>query len=103
MTISREKINLTLLFFVLFLFSFYIYQTISISSRKISLVNYKKDFLEKKNDLSVSISSLKNRDNFEPDFIKENFKMAEIEKFDYIIVGPSEFVLIENSSGEQRQ
>jgi hypothetical protein len=59
--------------------------------------------LEKKNDLSVSISSLKNRDNFEPDFIKENFKMAEIEKFDYIIVGPSEFVLIENSSGEQRQ
>ena len=91
------------MFFALFLFSFYIYQTISISSGKIGLVHSKKEFLERKNNLSASILSLKNRDNFEPDFIKENFKMAEIEKFDYIIVGPSEFVLIENSSGEQRQ
>jgi len=95
----RKKINLILLFFTLFLLSFYIYQTISISSGKIGLVNYKKDFLEMKNNLSASIATSESRDNFEPDFIKENLKMAEIEKFDYIIVGPSEFALIENSSG----
>lgn len=100
---SFKKINLILLSFTLFLLSFYIYQTISISSGKISLINYKKDFLERKNNLSALISDLKSRDNFDPDFIKENFKMAEIEKFDYIIVGPSEFALIENNSGEQRQ
>ena len=28
--------------------------------------------------------------------IKNDFKMTEIEKFDYIIIGPSEFALIEN-------
>lgn len=99
----RKKINLILLFFALFLLGFYIYQTISISSGKIGLTYSKKEFLERKNNLSASFSVLKNRDNFEPDFIKENFKMAEIEKFDYIIIGPSEFALIENSSGEQRQ
>ncbi|MBI4117436.1 MAG: hypothetical protein HY451_02015 [Parcubacteria group bacterium] len=103
MTILRKKINLILLSFVVFLLSFYIYQTISISSGKISLIHYKKEFLERKNNLSASTASLKNRDNFDPDFIKENFKMAEIEKFDYIIVGPSEFALIENNSGEQKQ
>ncbi|MEK7659243.1 MAG: hypothetical protein AAB338_01130 [Patescibacteria group bacterium] len=101
--IKLQKINLILLFFALFLLSFYIYQTISISSGKIGLIHSKKEFLERKNNLSVSISSLKSRDDFDPNFIKENFKMAEIEKFDYIILGPSEFVLIENSSGGQRQ
>lgn len=103
MTILRKKINLILLSFTLFLLSFYIYQTISISSGKIELVHSKKDFLERKNNLSASFSVLKNRNNFEPDFIKENFKMAEIEKFDYIIVGPSEFVLIEETKAESNQ
>lgn len=103
MTILRKKINLILLSFVLFLLSFYIYQAISISSGRIGLVHSQKEFLDRKNNLNALVGALKNHDNFEPDFIKENFKMTEIEKFDYIIVGPSEFALIENSSDEQRQ
>ncbi|MEK7537316.1 MAG: hypothetical protein AAB584_02665 [Patescibacteria group bacterium] len=102
MVINLKKINLILLFFILFLLGFYIYQAISISSGRIGLVYSKKEFLERKNNLSASLD-LKNRNNFEPDLIKENFKMTEIEKFDYIIIGPSEFALIENSSGGETQ
>lgn len=102
MILNLKKINLIFLFFVLFLLSFYIYQTISISSGKIGLLYSQKEFLERKNNLSVS-SNLKNRDDFEPDLIKKSFKMIEIEKFDYIIIGPSEFALIENSSGGETQ
>lgn len=98
----RKKLNPILLLLVLSLLGFYIYQTISISSGKIGLVHSKKEFLERKNNLSASLV-FKNRNNFEPDFIKENFKMAEIEKFDYIIVGPSEFVLIEETKAESNQ
>jgi len=87
MTILRKKINLALLFFTVFLLGFYIYQTISISSGMVGLVTLKKEFLERKNNLN----------SLEPSFVKENLKMAEIEKFDYIIIGPSEFALIEEN------
>ena len=102
-TILRKKINLILLFFVLFLLGFYVYQTISVSSGRVSLVNLKKEFLERKNNLNIAVSDLKNRDIFEPALIKEKLKMVEIEKFDYIIVGPSEFALIQNNSNSERQ
>lgn len=87
MTILRKKLNLILLFFTVFLLGFYIYQTISISSGMVGLVTLKKEFLERKNNLN----------SLEPSFVKENLKMAEIEKFDYIIIGPSEFALIEEN------
>lgn len=93
MNILRKKLNITLSFLIMFLFGLYIYQTISISSGIVSLVNLKKEFLDRKNDLN----------SFEPSFTKENLKMAEIEKFDYIIIGPSEFVLIEDGSNAGRQ
>jgi len=69
----------------------------------VSLVNLKKEFLEKKNNLAAVLSDSENRGNFEPAFIKEKLKMAEIDGFDYIIVGPSEFALIENNSNAERQ
>lgn len=103
MNILRKKINITLLFFIMFLFGLYIYQTISISSGMVSLVNLKKEFLDRKNDLNSAVYSPGSRDDFEPSFIKETLKMAEIEKFDYIIIGPSEFVLIEDGSSAGRQ
>lgn len=99
----RKKTDLTLLFFVLFLLAFYVYQTIFISSGRVSLVNLKKDFLERKNNLNVAVSDSKNRDIFEPALIKEKLKMTEIKRFDYIIIGPSEFVLIQNNSNSERQ
>ncbi|MEK7203781.1 MAG: hypothetical protein AAB627_01745 [Patescibacteria group bacterium] len=95
--VNFRKMNLILLLFTLTLFSYYIYQAISISSGNVSLVNLKKKLLEIKNDLA-RISQSDNLENFNPDLIKESFKMAEIEKFDYIIVGPSEFVLIQGNS-----
>src|SRR3989344_7562009 len=91
---SFRKINLLLLVFVLILFGYYIYQTIFISSGKVSLVNLKKEFLERKNNLSLLISAAQSRNNFDPDLIKYDLKMAEIEKFDYLFIGPSEFALI---------
>jgi len=91
------------LFFVLFLFGFYIYQTISVSSGMVSLVALKKEVLERKNNLAAALSGQDHRAGFDPAFIKEKLGMAEIEKFDYIIVGPSEFALIGNNSNEQRQ
>lgn len=101
--INFKKINLVLLGFVLILFSYYIYQTIFVSSGKVSLVNLKKEFLERKNNLSLLISAAQNRNNFDPDLIKNDFKMAEIEKFDYLIIGPSEFVLIGDGKFESQQ
>ena len=98
--INFKKINLVLLVFVLILFGYYVYQTIFISSGKVSLVNLKKDFLERKNNLSLLISAAQSRNNFDPDLIKNDFKMAEIEKFDYLIIGPSEFVLIGENKSE---
>lgn len=96
--INFRKVNSILLLFVLTLFSYYIYQAISISSENVSLVNLKKEFLDRKNDLAKIQSQSGNNENFEPDLIKERFKMTEIEKFDYIMVGPSEFALIQGNS-----
>lgn len=87
------NINVSLLFLILFLFGFYIYQSVFISSGKVALVSLKKEFLEKKNKLEAETSNLKKNDDFNPDSIRENLKMVEIEKFDYIIIGPSEFAL----------
>ena len=98
-----QKINLLLLVSVLILFGYYIYQTIFISSGKVSLVNLKKEFLERKNNLSLLISAAQSRNNFDPDLIKNDFKMAEIEKFDYLIIGPSEFVLIGDGKFEKSE
>ena len=91
-----KKINLILLSLVLIFFGYYIYQTIFISSGEVSLVNLKKEFLERKNNLSLLISAAQNQHNFDSDLIKNDFKMTEIEKFDYLIIGPSEFALIVN-------
>lgn len=124
--IFLKKINLFILLFVLVLFGYYIYQTVSISSGNVGLASLKKEFLERKNNLNgvasphtkrgqaygqlnkvsprygVGASRADNPENFEPDLIKEAFKMAEIERFDYIIIGPSEFALIqENSANSQ--
>ena len=96
-TVNFRKVNSVLLLFVLTLFSYYIYQSISISSGNVSLVNLKKEFLERKNDLAKILNQSGNNENFESDLIKERFKMAEIKKFDYIIVGPSEFALIQGN------
>ena len=96
--VNFRKVNSIFLLFVLTLFSYYIYQAISISSGNVGLVNLKKEFLERKNDLAKIQSRSGNNESFEPDLIKERFKMAEIEKFDYIIVGPSEFALIQGNS-----
>lgn len=98
-----KKINLIVLGFVLVLFGYYIYQNIFISSGKVSLVNLKKEFLERKNNLDLLVSAAQSQYNFDPDLIKKNFKMAEIEKFDYLIIGPSEFALIGNRKFESQQ
>ena len=100
--IFLKKINLFILLFVLVLLGYYIYQTVSISSGNVGLASLKKEFLERKNNLNGVASRADNSENFEPDLIKEALKMAEIERFDYIIIGPSEFALIqENSANSQ--
>lgn len=96
MAILRKKINLILLTSVLTLFGYYIYQTILISSGNVSLVELKKEFLERKNNLAGINSQIKNY-NLDPYSIKGNLGMSEIEKFDYIIIGPSEFALIKEN------
>lgn len=101
--VNFKKINLIILGFISALFSYYIYQAIFISSGSISLVNSKKEFLERKNNLSLLISAAQNQNNFNPDLIKSDFKMTEIKKFDYLIIGPSEFALIGNGKLESRQ
>ncbi|MEK7579939.1 MAG: hypothetical protein AAB469_01985 [Patescibacteria group bacterium] len=97
------NINTGLLVLVLFLFGFYIYQSVSISSGKVALINLKKEFLEKKNNLETETANLKKTAEFNPDSIRENLKMVEIEKFDYIIIGPSEFALTESDLNAERQ
>ncbi len=99
--IDFRKINIALLIFVSALFGYYIYQTVFISSGGVSLVALKKEFLERKNSLSAASAQVQNRQNFDPDFIKDNLKMTEVERFDYIIIGPSEFALIENNIDRQ--
>lgn len=99
---SLKKINTVILIFVLILFGYYIYQTISISSGSVRLVNLKKDFLERKNNLTEVISNTRSG-NFDPELIKANLKMAEIEKFDYIIIGPSEFALTKEEKTESNR
>ena len=102
MIINFKRINLLLLSAVLVLFGYYIYQTVSISSGNVGLASLKKEFLERKHNLTGVASRADNSENFEPDLIKEALKMAEIERFDYIIIGPSEFALIqENSANSQ--
>lgn len=91
---NLKAANLVVLSLVLVLFSYYIYQTVSISSNNVSLVSSKKEFLERKNNLSLLISQSQNYNDFNPDSVRENLKMSEIEKFDYIIIGPSEFAFI---------
>lgn len=96
-SVNFKKVNLTLLLFTLVLFSYYIYQTISVSSGNVVLINLKKEFLERKNNLNGLANQYKNRGNFDADLIKETLGMTEIERFDYFIIGPSEFVLIQES------
>jgi len=98
-----QKVNLIILIFILALFGYYIYQNIFVSSGKVSLINSKKELLERKNNLSLLISAAQNQYNFDPELIKKNFKMVETEKFDYLIIGPSEFALIENGKVESQQ
>ena len=95
MTALRKKLNLILLVSVVFLFGFYIYQTVSISSGRVALLNLKKEFLEVKNGSSYSAAFINSA--ILSSGIKEDLKMAEIEKFDYIIIGPSEFALFEKN------
>ncbi len=97
-----KKINLFVLLFVLVLFGYYIYQTVSISSGNVGLASLKKEFLERKNNLNGIASRADNPENFKPDLIKKILKMAEIERFDYIIIGPSEFALIQGNSANSQ-
>ena len=96
MTILRKQTNLLILFLAVFLFGFYIYQTVSTSSGRVALVNLKKEFLERKNNLNYSEPALINSADLNSG-VRENLKMVEIEKFDYIIIGPSEFALFKKN------
>lgn len=88
-----KKINLAILLLVFILLGYYIYQTVFISSGSVRAVNLKKEFLERKNDLSVVLNEVKKRENLDLSLIKDNLRMAEVENFDYLILGPSEFVV----------
>ena len=88
-------LNIILLLINLFLVGFYVYQTIFISSGDINLVSLKKEFFEVKNSNPAII------DTFDPVFAREG--MAEIKKFDYLIIGPSEFALIKESENVKQQ
>lgn len=86
-----KQFNKFLLGAVIFLFGYYIFQTISISSGNVALVSLKRDFLEKKNSLNSLVSGIRDFEGLGQDFIRNDLGMTEIEKFDYMIVGPSEF------------
>lgn len=90
--------NTILLSIVAILFGYYIYQTIFISSGTISLINLKKEFLAQKDDLDKLLAKNQEQNNLSLEFVKENFKMTEIEKFDYIILAPTEFALISKTN-----
>lgn len=89
-----RKINTLLLFFTLFVFGYYIYQTISISSGNVALVVLKKQFLDMKNGENPEKRDL------DDTFAKEALGMTEIERFDYIMVGRDEFALTEKVKDE---
>lgn len=93
----QKNINLTLVSAVLVLLGFYIYQTISIASGNVSLMALKKEFFEIKEGAAPRVQN-----EFNLVFEKENSGMAEIEKFDYIILGPSEFALVKEDEGAQQ-
>jgi hypothetical protein len=93
---NLKKLNLILIILVLALLGYYIYQSIFISSGSVNLVNLKKEFLERKSSLNLLVSTIQKQDDFNPELIKKDFQMTEIEKFDYLIIGPSEFALILN-------
>lgn len=103
MNFNLIRINVFFLITTLVLFGFYIYQTISISSGNVNLVNLKKEFLERKNNINLAGLEARNQNNFDPILLKEDFKMTEIERFDYLILGPSEFALIEDTSRSGNQ
>mgnify|MGYP001615231401 CR=1 FL=1 len=99
MIFLRKKINpginLILISINIVLLGLYVYQTIFISSGNINLVSLKKEFFEVKNSNPAII------DTFDPVFAREG--MAEIKKFDYLIIGPSEFALIKESENVKQQ
>jgi len=85
--LNFKKMNLFLLSFTLFVFGFYLYQVISISSGNVALVALKKEFLDMKNGDTLEKKDL------DPVFAKETLGMSEIDRFDYIMVGRDEFAL----------
>lgn len=100
--INYKKINVLLLAFVLLLFGYYIYQTNIISSGNIVLVNLKKDLIARKDSINSIFSETEQSGKFSPAFVRENLKMVEIQGFDYLILGPSEFALIKENGGALR-
>ena len=87
--LNFKKINILLLPFTLFVFGYYLYQTVSISSGNVALVALKKEFFDRKNGEAVE------KKDFDAGFARETLGMTEIEKFDYIMVGQDEFALTE--------
>lgn len=90
-----RKINLILILVILLLLGFYIYQTISIASGSVALVALKKELFETKDGV---IEEVKNDFNFAS--AKESLGMTEIEKLDYLILGPSEFAQVKEVENE---
>ena len=93
LTLNIRKINLTVLILVVALLAYYIYQAVFVSSGSVSALKLKKEALEIKNNLSIVSNEVRNRESLDLSLLKEKLKMAEVERFDYLILGPSEFVV----------
>lgn len=102
LVLNIKKINLTVLALVFALLGYYLYQAVFISSGSVRAVSLKKEFLERKNNLSAVLNEVKKRESLDLVLIKDNLKMAEVESFDYLILGPSEFV-VRDEKFESRQ
>lgn len=90
-------INIFLLVFVLILLIYNIYQINFISSSRVSISKLNKEIL----DINEEISQLQDLSKLPSNFtqiVKDDFGMVELEKFDYIIIGPAEFVFTQTKT-----
>lgn len=86
--------NIFLLIAISVLFIYYIYQTNSITSNKVKLVNLNKKAIALRDSIE-KINASKLPKDFDK-FVKESLNMISLGNFDYLIIGAKEYALNPN-------
>lgn len=96
MTGNYKKANIIFLTLATVLFGYYVYQISIISSANVGLMSAKAEFLAQKDGVNKLISEIGGEKDLESVLVQHNISMTEINNFDYIIIGPSEFASLKN-------